>query len=468
MKLHFYGAAGEVTGSSTLVDTGAARVLVDFGMHQGSALADRRNRRLPPGLSSGGAKRLSAVVLTHAHIDHIGRLPLLAREGYKGAVWCTRPTAELAGILLRDSAKIQEEDAAKLRRRRQRAGRDHVNPLYTSAEVEQVLPLLRTVEYGAVSEVAEGVRVRMVDAGHILGSASVEVRVESPVKRTIVFSGDLGPKGMPLMRDPTPLSDADVVVMESTYGDRDHRSFDETLVEFESIIKDAVWNKEKVLIPSFAVGRAQQLVYQLGILSRSNRVPVFPVFLDSPMAIEALDLHRRYLEFLDADTRKAAAAGLQPLCPENLTLTPTGEDSRRLNSLEGAAVIIAGSGMVTGGRILHHLRHNVWRKGVHVMIVGYQPSGSRGRQLVDKAPTIRIWGDPIAVRAEVHTLGGFSAHAGQSGLVEWASHFKGAKPRFVLNHGEDKPRGALAGILRDRFGYDTLTPTLFEVVELES
>lgn len=466
MKLHFHGAAGEVTGSCTLVDTAAARVLVDFGMHQGSDLADRRNRRLPAPLASGGAKRLNAVVLTHAHIDHIGRLPLLPREGYRGPIWCTRPTAALAAILLRDSAKIQEEDAAKLLRRRRRAGRDHVTPLYTSAEVEQVLPLLRTVEYDAATEVADGVRVRMVDAGHILGAASVELTIDAPVKRTIVFSGDLGPRGMPLMRDPTTLLDADLVVLESTYGDRDHRSFDRTLAEFESIIKDAVWDREKVLIPSFAVGRAQQLVYQLGILSRGNRVPVFPVFLDSPMAIEALDLHRRYLDFLDADTRKAAAAGQQPLYPENLTLTPTPDDSRRLNDLEGAAVIIAGSGMCTGGRILHHLRHNVWRKGVHVMIVGYQPSGSRGRQLVDKAPAIRIWGDPIAVRAEIHTLGGFSAHAGQSGLLEWTSHFKGANPRFLLNHGEDKPRAALASALAQRFGFNVQAPGLGETIEL--
>jgi metallo-beta-lactamase family protein len=463
MRLHFLGAAGEVTGSATLLEVASARVLVDFGMHQGSDLAERRNRRMPPLLDPA---RLDAVVLTHAHIDHIGRLPLLPRAGFRGPIWCTRPTAALAAILLRDAAKIQEEDAAKLLRRRRRTGRDHVTPLYTTADAERVLPLLRTVEYGTTTEVADGVRVRMVDAGHILGSASLELSVAGPTPRTIVFSGDLGPKGMPLVRDPTPLHQADLVVLESTYGDRDHRPFDQTLVEFESIIRDAVWNKEKVLIPSFAVGRAQQLVYQLGILSRSNRVPVFPVYLDSPMAIEALALHRRYLDFLDADTRKAAASGLQPLCPDNLTLTPTSEESRRLNSLEGAAVIIAGSGMCTGGRILHHLRHNLWRRGVHVMIVGFQPAGTRGRQLVDKAPFIRIWGDPIAVRAQIHTLGGFSAHAGQSALLEWAAHFRDAGPRFVLNHGEDRPRAALGALLSERLGVTVDTPAHHQTIDL--
>lgn len=464
MKLHFLGAAGEVPGSATLIETGRARVLIDFGLHQGSPLAERRNRRLPPCLEPA---RLDAIVLTHAHLDHIGRLPLLPRAGFRGPIWCTRPTAELAAILLRDAAKIQEEDAAKLLRRRLRAGRDHVTPLYTTADAEQVLPLLRTVEYRSITEVADGVKLRMVDAGHILGSASLELTIAGPTLRTLVFSGDVGPAGMPLMRDPTPLHHADLVVLESTYGDRDHRSFDQTLAEFESIIKDAVWDREKVLIPSFAVGRAQQLVYQLGILARSQRVPVFPIYLDSPMAIEALQLHRRYLDFLDADTRRDAAAGLQPLCPDNLVLTPTPDDSRKLNTLQGAAVIIAGSGMCTGGRILHHLRHNVWRRGVHVLIVGYQAAGTRGRQLVDRAPTIRIWGDPIAVRAQIHTLGGFSAHAGQSALLQWASNFQHPPPHFILNHGEDKPRHALASLLRDRLKARVSTPHHFETIDLD-
>lgn len=465
MKLTFHGAAGEVTGSCTLIETSRARVLVDFGMHQGGVESEIRNRRttLQPLIQAGHP---DAVVLTHAHIDHCGRMPMLAAWGYKGPIYTTPASADLTEILLRDSADIQESDALRMTRARQRAGREPAPPLYAVADVEKLLPLFRTIPYEQWTDIAPGVRLRFFDAGHILGSASAELRItENGQEKVIVFSGDLGPKGVPLLRDPTPPPPADVLILESTYGDRDHRPLRETVAEFEKIISESVWAKEKVIIPSFAVGRTQQLTYYLGELARSGRLPHFPVYVDSPLALSATDLYRRHPELFDTEARALLQQGECIFDCPNLRFTRSAQESKQLNDMWGMAVIIAASGMCTGGRILHHLKHHLWRKGTHVVMVGYQAAGSLGRRLVEKAPRVRIMGEWIAVRAEIHTLGGFSAHAGRGELLDWASNVK-SKPRVFLNHGEDRARTALAQGLRERFGWESTLPEYQSVHEI--
>lgn len=447
MKLTFFGAAGEVTGSCTLLETDRARVLVDFGLHQGGVTSEVRNHRIPP----FDGPRLDAVLLTHAHVDHIGRLPLLPAAGFRGPIFATAPTCDFCPIMLQDSAHVQQSDVERSNRRRARQGKPPVAPLYTESQVATVLPMLSPVHYNEDREVAPGIRARWVDAGHMLGAASIQLTVEERgTSKVIVFSGDVGPIGAALLRDPTILRHADAVVLESTYGDRNHQPLDATVGEFEGIIREAVWAKERILIPAFAVGRSQQMIYYLGQLERSGRVPRFPVFLDSPMAIKAMELYKKYESIMDAETARLIEEGTNPLFIPDLTCTPTSDESRKLNDRPGCFVVIAASGMCNGGRILHHLRHGLWRRDAHVVIAGFQAQGSLGRQLVDGASRVRINGEWIAVRAKVHTLGGFSAHAGQGELLAWAKNFvDGGVPRFVLNHGEQRARAVLRGLIEN-------------------
>lgn len=471
MRATFFGAAGEVTGSCTYLDTGRARILVDFGMHQGDRWAEARNRRLPP-IDFG---RLDAVVLTHAHIDHIGRLPLLVTAGYQGPIFATPATCELVTIMLRDSARLQVAEAQRDARRAARRGDDQdvEPPLYTEAEVERVLPLLRPVPYDQHHEVADAVTVRWVDAGHIVGSASLDVtlRGNSHVTR-IAFSGDLGPRGRPLLKDPTPIVGADLTVLESTYGDRDHKDLATTEEEFAGIVREAVWARQFVIIPAFAVGRTQQILYHLGTLTRSGRVPRFPIFVDSPMAAAAINLCRKHAGDYDAEARALLTQGHDPLLLPDLRVIESSQESQALNHFDGAAVVIAASGMCTGGRIMFHLKHHLWKRDTHVVIAGYQARGSLGRRLVEGAKNVRIFGDPVIVRARVHTLGGLSAHAGRSELLEWGSAaLDGAKsrerlPRLVLNHGEDAARASLAAGLKETRGSNAFLPAWGASVDL--
>lgn len=452
-SIRFLGAMGEVTGSSTLLETGRARVLIDFGLFQGGPGQDAKNRR------RHDFSRLDAVVLTHAHVDHSGRLPLLASLGYKGPIWCTPETIDLCRVMLRDSAQVQEADAREDTRRNLRRGKEPVEPLYTKAEAEQVLGTFKPVRYGTPTEVAPGVRVRLVDAGHILGSASVEVTIEEGGgTKTIVFSGDIGVSNVPINHNPERFEHADLVVMESTYGDRDHRSREATVEEFRSIIHDAVWEHQRVFVPAFAVGRTQLLMYELAALGQSGRVPSFPVYIDSPLASEATEVYMKHRGSLDTDARAMFEYAEKPNSVPVYTFLEKADDSRRLNDMSGAAVVIAGSGMCTGGRIVHHLKHNLWRRDARVMIVGYQPSGSIGRRLAEGAGVVRVLGDWVKVRAKIHTLGGFSAHAGQSELVAWASSWAKSRPRVLLNHGEDYARLALATRLSRDLGVRAETP----------
>lgn len=455
MRISLCGAAGEVTGSGYLVETKVARVLVDFGMFQGHDATFEKNRDLGP----VHPDRLDAVVLTHAHLDHCGRLPLLARDKIRFPIYATPATVDLTELILKDSAFLQEQDAERLTRRRLRQGKPAAESLYTADDVERVLPKFTPLPYGESREVAEGVSARLVDSGHILGSASVELTIrEGSQTRTIVFSGDIGPKGMPFLRDPQTFDHADLVFLESTYGDREHKPIEETLVEFLDILKDAERAREKVLIPAFAVGRTQQILYYIAEFVREGKLSVFPVIVDSPMAIEAINVYRRHQDIFDEEAKTLAQSHRMSKDLPRLEMSRTADDSRRLNNLRDVAVIIAGSGMCDGGRIVHHLKHNLWRRNVHVVIVGYQAMGTLGAQLVHGAKMVHIHGEEVVVNADIHTLGGFSAHAGRSELISWYGALSGSQPRVVLTHGEDKPRAALAEALRSRFGAKVETP----------
>jgi metallo-beta-lactamase family protein len=465
MKIEIHGAAGgEVTGSSYLLRTSTATVLIDIGMFQGGADAEARNH-LPAGLDPS---RLDAVVLTHAHLDHTGRLPLLFKQGFRGPVYSTGATVDLTEIILKDSAKLQEQDAVRTNRKRERAGQSPVEPLYGPENVEPLRELAREISWHVSTEVAPGIRVRSFEAGHLLGSASLEVTVEESGRRTVVvFSGDLGPTTMPIIREFEPMTRADLVFLESTYGDRDHRPYADTIAEFGEIVREVTSKKGKILVPTFAIGRSQQILYHLALLFREGKIRRFPVFLDSPMAIEASKVYARHPELFDDEMRALVGKGLQPLDPTYFRASVTAEDSKQLNDLEGPCVILAGAGMCNAGRILHHLKQNLWKSGTHVLIVGFQGRGSLGRRLVEGEKLVTIHGEPIAVRAQIHTLGGFSAHAGQTELLKWFSTLAPGKPRVVLTHGEDAPRSALAEQLRSRFGLEAQCPKLGDVIAAE-
>ena len=463
MKITLHGAAGEVTGSAYLVETDRARVLVDFGLFQGGPRREAKNV-IPPKLQP---HRLDAVLVTHAHLDHTGRLPLLIKGGYTGSIFATQPTLDLAGLILRDSAKVQYFDVQRVNRKRERAGKALIEPLYDAAQVEQTMERFRAVEFDVPIEVATGVTARYVEAGHMLGSASIEMTIEEGGKsKTVVFSGDLGPSGMALIRDAAPPPRADLVFLESTYGDRDHRTLADTLAEFRGIIEQVVRDKARILVPAFAVGRTQQILFHLDELFSAEVVKPFPVYIDSPMAIEASRIYRSHPDLLDDETRDLERASEIARRHPYVKPTPSAQDSIALNHAPGPCLIMAGSGMCNGGRILHHLRHGLWQPQTVVMIVGYQVAGSLGRLLVDGAKSVRIFGEPIAVNAQIKTLNGFSAHAGQSELMKWLDVLAPGKPRVVLTHGEARGREPLAELIRRRHHLETSLPVQGDTIEL--
>lgn len=463
MKITLHGAAGEVTGSAYLVETDTARVLVDFGLFQGHAKAEERNR-IPAGLDPS---RLDAVLITHAHLDHVGRLPLLARAGFTGVIYAHPVTTELAGLVLRDAAKVQAQDSHRINRKRMRAGKPPLEPLYTEAEVSEVLRRFEPVDYQVWVEVAPGLRARWINAGHMLGSASIELTLQQAGRaRRVIFSGDVGPPGLALVPDPQTPQPGDVVFLESTYGDRDNKSPAETLAEFRGIIEEAVAQKARVLVPAFAIGRTQQILYHLDELFCAGVVPPFPVYVDSPMALEATEIYARHPDLFDPEARALQSSCELVRSHRHVIPCPTAQDSMRLNDAPGPCLIMAGSGMCTGGRILHHLKHGLWRPETIVMFVGYQSEGTLGRQLVDGAREVRIFGEEIVVRAQIRTLNGFSAHAGQTALLRWLEPLTRTRPRVILTHGEPRGRQPLAALIRSRFGLEVLEPVLGDEISL--
>lgn len=449
-KLTFFGATEGVTGSAYLLETGRATVLLECGLMQGGREQEKLNKKPFP-FEIG---QLDAVVLSHAHLDHSGRLPKLVAAGYGGPVYVTNATNDLLEIMLKDAAFLAQRDAQWENKWRRRAGKREIEPLYTLEDAEAALALCRGLAYGQRQAVAEGIEIRFRDAGHILGSAIVEFFVsDGGVERKLVFSGDLGNSCAALLRDPEIVETADVLLLESTYGNRDHRSMGETLEEFETIITQSTENGGNILIPAFAVGRTQEIIFRLGELYQQEKLQHLAVYLDSPMAIAATEVYHRYQNVFNkvdaAAMRDADSSDLQGFLPV-LRYSRTTEDSMALNRIQAGAIIIAGSGMCNGGRIRHHFKHNLWRRSAHVIMVGFQPVGTPGRALVDGAKSFRIGGESIAVKATIHTLGGFSAHAGQSQLLDWVQGFDKSRPKIYLIHGEPTAKTALRDALSQR------------------
>jgi metallo-beta-lactamase family protein len=462
MKLVFHGAAGEVTGSCFLIEAGGSRLLVDCGLIQGGPRDERRNREpLPFDPAS-----IDAVVLTHAHLDHSGRLPLLVSQGYRGPIYTHGATADLCRIMLRDAAYLNEKDAEWENRKRERKGLERVDPLYTQRAAARAVRRFQPLDYGATRALTPGISVRLRDAGHILGSAVVEVWLEEHgLRRKVVFSGDLGHRGAPVLRDPELVDEADLVVLESTYGDRQHRSWAATWSELGQVLKDVAGGRGNLLVPAFTIGRTQELLYVFREHFEDWEVDRWQVVLDSPMAIEATDVYARHFDVYDSEAARARRDGASPFDLPNLYISRTARQSMALNRIRSGAMIIAGSGMCDGGRIKHHLKHQVWRPETHVLIVGYQAAGTIGRSLVDGARYIRLWGETVRVAATVHTIGGLSAHADQNGLVDWYRGFK-ARPPVALVHGEPEPRATLAGRLGEELGATVYSPRPGEKIDL--
>jgi metallo-beta-lactamase family protein len=452
MQLEFFGAAGEVTGSCHIVRAGGRELLLDCGMIQGGADAPARNRRAFPFEPSA----IDAVVLSHAHIDHCGRLPLLVSRGYRGPIYTNPACADLLPILLRDAANLALRDAERTNRHLE-AGAEHARPLFDLEDVEAVLRQLKVVAYDTALELSPGIGVRVREAGHILGSSSIEMWIEEGgTRRKLVFSGDLGQYDTPILHDPFAFESADLVLMESTYGDRRHRGRENTVRELGAILAQAARDGGNVIVPAFAIGRSQELLYLLAQHYGEWHLERWKIFLDSPMAIAASRVYWKHPDRFDAEASRLRASfrGMPPL--PNLVLSESPDASRAINEVRGGAIVIAGSGMANGGRVLHHLKHNLERPECHVVIVGFQARGTLGRQLVDRVSQVRIHGRQLRVAAQIHTLGGLSAHGDQEQLLRWYDNFKDRPPVFLV-HGELPAAEALAVKLRERGASATVT-----------
>jgi metallo-beta-lactamase family protein len=450
------GAAGTVTGSKHLVSGSGGRVLLDCGLFQGlKALRERNWQPFPFDPAA-----LDAVVLSHAHIDHSGALPLLVRRGFRGPIHCTPGTADLLKVLLLDAAHLQEEDAEFANRHRT-SKHTPALPLYTTADAQAALALVQPHPYAATFAVGERFEVVFRRAGHILGSATVTL---SSGGRTLVFSGDLGRWGRVILRDPELVPEADLLLVESTYGDRLHPPGAET--ELARIINETAARKQVLLVPAFAVDRTQELLYVIRMLEDEGRIPALPIFIDSPMAIDVTAIYARHPEDHDLDMRRLADAGTSPLATRHLRILRTAEESKSLNDLRGPAIVISASGMATGGRVLHHLVRRLPDPGATVLLVGYQAAGTRGRALQEGAKTLRIFNQEITVRARVIKLDGCSAHADQEELLRWLAGFTRPPQRTLCVHGEPQAADTFAALIRHRLGWATEVPEDRQCIEL--
>jgi len=455
MRVEFLGGARTVTGSATLLEKGSLKWLVDCGMFQGGKEIEERNWKIQP----YQAKDLSFILLTHAHIDHSGLIPKLVKEGFRGKVICTKATLDLCEVMLQDSGRIQEVEAEWQNRKGRRAGKGEAGPLYTAEDAEKSLRYFQPVSYNETVPLADGLKVRFQDAGHILGSAMIEIWVqEGGEEKKIVFSGDLGNSDQPIVRDPSIVEEGDVLWLESTYGNRLHKSKEETVQELLKIVQEAIAHRAKVVIPAFAVERTQDIIYTLGQSIRSGALPPIPVYIDSPLAISATEIFKKNSDCFDRETQEILSGGENPLDIPGIIYTRTTEESKAINEDSRPGVIVSASGMCDSGRIKHHLKHHLWREESHIVIIGYQAEGTVGRRIVDGAKTVRLFGEEIAVNAHIHTLGGFSAHADQKGLLDWVSHFRNPQLEIFVNHGEEKISVELNQLVSERFHFKTTVP----------
>ncbi|MDA1259127.1 MAG: MBL fold metallo-hydrolase [Planctomycetota bacterium] len=457
-RLTFHGAAGEVTGSCYLLEVERGTVLVDCGMFQGNKDARVRNFAGFP----FKARDVHAVVLTHAHIDHTGMLPRLVGDGYPGAIHATEGTLGLCKIMLPDSAHIQEYDAERRSKYRKRRGDSPVEPLYKEKDAERALSAFRPHPFDEWFHVVDGVRARYLRAGHILGAASIEMELTDGDKPfRLVFSGDVGPMNDPLLPDPESPAEADFLLLESTYGNRDHRPLSETLDELAEVLESADRAGGNVIVPVFAVGRAQMLIWAIGKLEREGRAKPRPVYLDSPMAI---DVTKEYRD-LRSCCRRGGEEEFERINARDLRFSKSVQDSIAINDARNS-IILSASGMCEAGRILHHLAHHIGREETHLVFAGYQAAHTLGRRLIEGEKQVRIMGREVEARASIHTLGGFSAHAGRTGLIDWYGAIGRKPPRMALVHGEDAPRAALASALEAQHGAKVLQPQRGDVLEL--
>lgn len=465
MKISFYGAARTVTGSCYLLEHDGCRFLVDCGLFQGGKALKERNYVDFP----FNPAELDFVLLTHAHIDHSGLIPKLYKQGFKNPIYSTTVTKELAGIMLPDSGYIQESEVERKNRKAARAGEAQLEPIYTVADAQAVLPQFRGVEYGAAFSPAPGLSVTMRDAGHILGSAMLEISYqEDGVQRKLVFTGDLGRNDQSIVRDPFQVEAADFLVMESTYGNREHQGgMEEEMPHFTKIINDTFRRGGNVIIPAFAVDRTQDILYMINELQNKGLIPTGRVYVDSPLAVKATEIYATFPKYYDRLTSKLFhEEGRPPFMLDNLTYTHSVAESQQLNAVQSRAIIISASGMADAGRIKHHLKHNLWRQESSVVFFGYQAEGTLGRRLIDGATKVTIHGESIDVRAEIHNMEGFSAHADKNEMLAWLRGFTTLPGRIFVTHGEESAAEAFAALLRQELQADVAVPALGDIFEL--
>ncbi len=466
MKLKFLGAAQNVTGSCHLLEANDVRIMIDCGYYQER---DFKYRNYAPFVEEPSS--IDIVILTHAHLDHCGLLPKLAKDGFKGTVFATEATADIAEIVMRDSAKIQSQDIAYKKKRHKREGRKSKHPyepLFRMEDVDQVIPMIQTLRYGKEQKIGTGVTIQFHDAGHILGSSSVKIEVtKHGSTRSIVFSGDLGRPDSPILRDPNPFDYADYVCIESTYGNRDHKDNSSIPHTLARVVNAAYKGGGNVVIPSFAIERTQELLYRLGELESAGRIPKVPVFVDSPMASKVTEVFKRHPELFDKETIDRIHQGEHPCDFPNLSLTRSVEDSKAINKRKGTSIIIAGSGMCTGGRIKHHIANNIERPESVILFVGYQAQGTLGRHILGGLERVRLHGEELEVLARIEKVNGMSAHADRGELLQWLKRMKTPPKKVFVIHGEERASEAFAEYVHDRTGLDTHVAVYEEEVELD-
>lgn len=456
MKVKFLGAAMSVTGTCHLITTDQYKILLDCGQFQGSKALEELNA-MDFGFQPS---EIDFMILSHSHIDHSGRIPLLTKRGYSGKIYCTDATADLVEIMLKDSGYIHEKEAEWTNRKAERSGKPFVEPLYTFQDAADAAKNLEPVLYGQLYEINSDIQVRFRDAGHILGSSIVELWIREGEHVTkLVFSGDLGVKNRPILRDPETIEEADFLIMEATYGDRVHESSGESLEKFFKIILNTTRRGGSVIIPSFAVGRTQELIYQLNIFYEEHQefkheLDKLMVYVDSPLATSATEIFRRNAQVFDDETREYILKGDNPLDFKNLVFTRTSDESRQLNFNPDPKIIISASGMCDAGRIKHHLKHNLWNPKNSIVFVGYQAEGTLGRSIVNGDKDVTIFGEKIHINAEIHNLEGFSGHADRDGLLEWLSGFVKPPKRVFLVHGEEMSKKNFAYTVKQTLGFD--------------